>query len=179
MGSVSPSKTADASRNSTPQKDGNNGLSQSGPDSSVSFKNDIFTKTWKHPHLNAPILVCRRKWADLLVKGIKVGELRNYFQRQFQKGDTIYIACAKEGKNPSQILGSVDFSSQRILGDSEFESLKHLHCVENRTDAPKGNKKTGKLICWFFENAHQAPSPIEYSFPRGAQSRRKYQPAEK
>lgn len=178
MGSVSPSET-DGPRNATPPKDGNGGLSQSGPDSSVSFKNSVFTKTWKHPHLNAPILLCTRKWADLLIKGIKIAELRNYFQRQFSKGDTVYIACTKNGKSPSQILGSVDFSSQRFLDDSEFESLRHLHRVENRMDAPKGSKKNGQLVCWFFENAQQAPSPIAYSFPKGAMSRRKYQPAEK
>ena len=146
---------------------------------------------WIEPEIDDPILVLERKWAELLVSGIKTLELRNYFLRKFKSNDRIWIA-AKAGKagrraypsplgpdhdpQKSEILGSVCFSYQNNIYPDEFDVLYEQHRVEDRDMAPQGKLVDGERVLrgWYFGHAVKAPYPRQYRIERGSQSWRKF-----
>lgn len=154
--------------------------------------NEKKNAVWMEPQFGDPILCFDRKWAELIVDGVKTLELRTYFLRKFKSGTRIWIAAKQDphqGRraypsplgpefNPrkSEILGSVCFSSQSSIHPEEFSDLFSFHRVEYREDVPVGKSCDGQVLRgWYFEHAVKAPEPREYVFKKGSQCWRKFQ----
>lgn len=140
----------------------------------------IATANWTEPQIGDPVLVLERRWAELIVSGIKVLELRNFQNNKHKSRIWIAAKAGKEGK--SEILGSVCFSHQEDICWDELFSLHPFHCVENAHDFPKGRLVNGQTIIrgWYFKNHEKAPHPLQYRWwtgdnKKGPQTWRKFQ----
>ncbi len=158
--------------------------------------NQVKLPVWREPRINDPVLCVNRKWAEKIVRGEKILELRPYKMRKYQPGDRIFIAAnadkhqgrrahsspiAEQNPRKSEILGSVCYSSQITIYRDEFDSLFEHHRVDS-ADAPAFRRVEGEDVLqgWYFDNAVQAPYPREYRWwtgtnKKGPQSWKKFQ----
>ena len=153
--------------------------------------------SWIEPQIGDPVLCFERKWAEMIVDGVKSLELRNYCLRKYKSGTRILIAAnadKHQGRraypsplgpehNPrkGEILGSVCLSHQVNIYPAEFNTLFEFHRVEDREDAPAGRLIGDERVLrgWYFENAVKAPQTREYRWwtgdnKKGPQSWRKF-----
>ena len=141
---------------------------------------------WKEPRINDPVLCFHRKWAEKIVLGEKILEIRSYKMRKYKPGTRIFIAAnadkhqgrrahpspiAEQNPRKGEILGSVCFSSQITIYPDEFASLFEYHRIEDPADAPawRFSEVEGKDVLrgWYFDHAVKAPQPREYRWWTG------------
>ena len=146
---------------------------------------------WIDPLIDDPILVLERKYAELVVSGIKTLELRRYCLRK-KIGERIWIAAKADNHQgrraypsplgpdhdpkKSEILGSVCFSHQGNIYPEMFDAMYDQHRVGDMDMAPEGIRVDGETLLrgWYFDHAVKAPYPRQYRIEKGSQSWRKF-----
>lgn len=100
-------------------------------------------------------IVVKAPFAGMIVDGIKTLEMRS---RENHISERIGVIEARSGL----IIGSVDLCGSTFLNESDFDTMKNDHCVEDLTLLKKWNHG------WILKNAVRFDKPIKYVHPRGA-----------
>lgn len=102
-------------------------------------------------------LVIKPKWADLILSGQKMWEIRG---RLTHKRGTIGIIKSGSGK----VFGTVELTDCIPCTVGRFMAYVEKHCIED----PKAAFHYNQAWAWAVKNPIIFPEPVPYNHPRGA-----------
>ena len=117
------------------------------------------------PSLDAPILVIKPKWLNLILNGVKTLEVRSSACRK-NIGTTVFFSPSGSG----QITGCATFDgSTHVEDDATWTSLRPHHCVQ-------GERPYRQTHVWRFCDAVPIVPSVPYAVRPGTVVWRKYSP---
>lgn len=104
-------------------------------------------------------LIIKPYWADLILSGDKVWEIRN---RQTHQRGKIGVIKSGSGK----VFGTVDLVDCKNLSFTDYMDSRDKHCIQTG-QAPYPDR-AHDMWAWVLKNPVIYPNPVPYTHPQGA-----------